>query len=168
MKQYLSYGAGVGSTALLCHMLDAIRSGGVEVVFCDHGTDWPKLMSMQIISKMFWKFKSLFLKVKINDSVGLYNYYYNHNAIPMYRYKICTDKGKIRPFNKYVKMPCEVFGGITWDERKRARPNKLKKVVNFYPLVEERIARDRAIKIIENTENNTGHMENKNRGKKSS
>lgn len=151
MKQYLSYGAGVGSTALLCHMFDDIKSGAVEVVFCDHGGDWPETYEYVEYIKKALKINITTLKVEINNSVGLYNYYYNHNSIPFYRYRICTDKGKIRPFNKYIYKPSKVYLGITWDERKRAQPNKLKKVVNCYPFVEARITRDRAIKIIENT-----------------
>lgn len=151
MKQYLSYGAGVGSTALLCHMLDDIRCSNVEVVFCDHGADWPETYEYVEYIKDALNIEITSLKVEIQGSVGLYNFYKDYKTIPFYRYKICTDKGKIRPFNKYAEMPCNIFLGITWDERKRAHPNKLKKAVNFYPFVEERINRDRAIKIIENT-----------------
>ena len=151
VKQYLSYGAGVGSTALLCYIIEGIKCGDVEVVFCDHGGDWPETYEYVEYIKDALNINITTLKVEINNSVGLYDYYYNHNSIPFYRYRICTDKGKIRPFNKYIDKPSKVYLGITWDERKRAQPNKLKKVVNCYPFVEERITRDRAIKIIENT-----------------
>jgi len=151
MKQYLSYGAGVGSTALLCYMIEGVRCGDVEVVFCDHGADWPETYEYVEYIKKALNINITSLKVEIQGSVGLYNFYKDYKTIPFYRYKICTDKGKIRPFNKYAEMPCSVFLGITWDERKRARPNKLKKVINCYPFVEKRITRDRAIKIIENT-----------------
>lgn len=151
MTKYLSYGAGVGSTALLCHMLDDIRCGAVEVVFCDHGADWPETYEYVEYIKKALSINITILKVEIQGSKGLYNFYKDYNTIPFYRYRICTDKAKIRPFNKYAKMPCNVFLGITWDERKRAKPNTLKKVVNCYPFVEERITRDKAIRIIKNT-----------------
>lgn len=130
-------------------MLDDIRCGNIEIVFCDHGGDWPETYEYVEYIKKSLDIKITILKVKINDSNGLYNYFYDHNAIPLHQYRICTDKGKIRPFNKYIEKPSEVFLGITWDERKRARPNKLKTLVNCYPFVEQRITRDRALKIIE-------------------
>ena len=149
MKQYLSYGAGVGSTALLCHMLNDIRCGAVEVVFCDHGADWPETYEYVDYIKTALDIDITTIKVQINGSNGLYNYFYDHNAIPLHQYRICTDKGKIRPFNKYVNKPCKVYLGITWDERKRANQNKLKTVLNCYPFVEQRITRGWALKIIE-------------------
>ena len=151
MRQYLSYGAGVGSTALLCHMLDDIRSGNVDVVFCDHGADWPETYDYVEYIQKTLKITITVLKVEIQGSKGLYNFYIDHNTIPFYRYRICTDKSKIRPFNKYIERPCNVFLGITWDERKRAKPNKTKTITSCYPFVEDRTTRDRAIRIIENT-----------------
>ena len=151
MRQYLSYGAGVGSTALLCHMLDDIRSGNVEVVFCDYGADWPETYDYVEYIQKTLKITITVLKVEIQGSKGLYNFYMDHNTIPFYRYRICTDKSKIRPFNKYIERPCNVFLGITWDERKRAKPNKTKTITSYYPFVEDRTTRDRAIRIIENT-----------------
>lgn len=151
MKQYLSYGAGVGSTALLCYMLDDIRRGAVDVVFCDHGADWPETYEYVKYIKDMLEIDIKSLSVEIQGSKGLYNFYMDHNTIPFYRYRICTDKSKIRPFNKYIERPCDVFLGITWDERKRAKPNKIKSIKSCYPFVEERITRDQAIKIIKST-----------------
>ena len=151
VKQYLSYGAGVGSTALLCYMLDDIRCGDIEVVFSDHGADWPETYEYVEYIKDALKINITILKTDIENKGNLYEYFYHYKIIPLFRYRICTYKGKIIPFNKFAEMPCNVFLGITWDERKRARPNKLKKVMNCYPFVEERITRDRAIKIIKNT-----------------
>jgi len=150
VKQYLSYGAGVGSTALLCHMLDDVRCGSVEVVFCDHGADWPETYEYVEYIRRTLNIKITVLKVEIQGSIGLYNYYKDYNTIPFYRYRICTDKSKIRPFNKYVERPCKVYLGITWDERKRAKLNKTKTIESLYPFVEEKINRDQSIKIIEN------------------
>jgi len=149
MIQYISYGAGVGSTALICHMIDEIKSGAVEVVFCDHGADWPETYEYVDYIKKALKIDITVLKVEIQGSVGLYNFYRDHNTIPFYRYRICTDKSKIRPFNRYIKRPCKIYLGITWDERKRAKPNQIKTVESCYPFVEEMINRDKAIQIIE-------------------
>lgn len=151
MKQYLSYGAGVGSTALLCHMLNDIRCGDVEAVFCDHGADWPETYEYVEYIKNVLEIDITVLKIEIQGSKGLYNFYKEHKLIPFYRYRICTDKSKIRPLTKYFDKPCDNHLGITWDERKRARPNPNKRITNKYQFVEERITRDRAIKIIEQT-----------------
>ncbi|HPI98137.1 MAG TPA: phosphoadenosine phosphosulfate reductase family protein, partial [Synergistales bacterium] len=40
MKTYLSYGGGVGSTALLLWMMD--KGWNFEAVFVNHGGDWPE------------------------------------------------------------------------------------------------------------------------------
>jgi len=149
--KYLSYGAGVGSTALICHMIDDIRNGSIEVIFCNHGADWPETYEYVEYIKEALGIEIKTIHVEIQGSKGLYNFYIDHNTIPLYRYRICTDKAKIRPFNKYIKRPCNVFLGITWDERKRAKPNKIKSIKNCYPFVEERITRDQSIKIIEDT-----------------
>lgn len=148
---YLSYGAGVGSTALVCHLLPKIKKSDIEVVFCDHGADWPETYEYVEYIKTSLDIKITILKVEIQGSMGLYNFYKNRKLIPFYRYRICTDKAKIRPLTKYFNTPCNNYMGITWDERKRVRPNNKKDITNCYPFVEERITRDRAIKIIEHT-----------------
>lgn len=130
-------------------MLEDIKAGVVEVVFCNHGADWPETYEYVDYIQELLNINITVLKVEIQGSKGLYNFYMDYNTIPFYRSRICTDKSKIRPFNKYVERPCKVFLGITWDEHKRAKPNTTKTIESCYPFVEKRINRDQAIKIIE-------------------
>lgn len=150
IKQYLSYGAGVGSTALLCYLLDEVKSGDIEVVFCDHGGDWPETYDYVNYIQQKLDINITVLKVDIEKKGGLYDYFHHYKMVPLFQYRICTDKGKIKPFNKYIERPCMNYLGITWDERRRARANRLKTVTNQYPFVEKRITRNAAIKIITN------------------
>ena len=148
MKEYLSYGAGVGSTALICHLLDEIKAGGIEIVFFDHGGDWPETYKYVEYIQQKLDIDITVLKVDIENKGGLYDYFYHYKMVPLFQYRICTGKGKIRPFNKYIERPCINYLGITWDERRRARANRLKTVENKYPLAENRITRNSAINII--------------------
>lgn len=148
MKKYLSYGAGVGSTGLICYMLDEIQAGDIEIVFSDHGGDWPETYEYVDYIQQKLDIKITTLKVNIEGKGNLYDYFYHYKTVPLYQYRICTDRGKITPFNKYIKRPCKNYLGITWDERKRGRLNKLKTVTNYYPLIEDKITRDDVIELI--------------------
>lgn len=148
MKEYLSYGAGVGSTGLICYLLDEIRAKKIEVVFCDHGCDWPETYEYVNYIQKELDVDITILKVNIENKGNLYDYFYHYKTVPLYQYRICTDKSKIRPFNKYIERPCKNYLGITYDEKKRANPNRLKTIENIYPFVEEHITRKSVIKFI--------------------
>lgn len=148
IKKYLSYGGGVGSTGLLCYLLPEVQSGEIEVVFCDHGGDYPETYEYVQYIQNELDIPITILKVDIEEKGNLYEYFQHYKMIPLYRWRICTYKSKIRPFNAYVQTPCISYLGITWDEKKRARPNKNKGIENYYPMVEKEITRDGAIKLI--------------------
>lgn len=150
IKHYLSYGAGVGSTALICYLLSQIKAKKVEVVFCDHGGDWPETYAYVDYIKKALNIEIMTIKVHIQKKQGLYDYFYSQNMVPLHRYRSCTDKGKIRPFHNYIEKPAGVSLGITWDERKRATSGHLRSVTNYYPLVDARITRTQAIELITN------------------
>ena len=116
MKEYLSYGGGVGSTGLLCYLLPRIRAGEIEVVFCDHGGDYPETYDYVEYIQKALGIDITVLKVDIEGKGNLYEYFQHYKMIPLYRWRICTDKSKIRPFTKYVETPCISHLGITWDE----------------------------------------------------
>lgn len=148
MREYLSYGGGVGSTGLLCYLLPRIRNGEIEVVFCDHGGDYPETYQYVKYIQEALGIHITVLKIDIEGKGNLYEYFKHYEMIPLYRWRICTVASKIKPFNKYVQTPCISYQGITWDERKRAKPNKNPDIENKYPMVEAELTREDAISLI--------------------
>jgi hypothetical protein len=146
LKKYISYGGGVGSTALICFLLDQIDN--YEIVFMNHGGDWPETYDYVKYIQQELGINITVLNVDIEKKGSLYEYFWFYQMVPLYRYRICTDKAKIRPFNAYANIPCTVSFGITWDEKKRCWQNKEKEITNVYPLVDTRISRDTGIKLI--------------------
>jgi len=145
MKTILSYGGGVGSTALLLLMKDKID----EAVFVNHGGDYPETYQfVEFISKKI--FPITIIKSNIEGFSNLYEYMWHKRIIPSYRYRWCTDKFKIRPITKYIKQKygkAIVLIGYTFDERKRIKPLR-NGLIYKYPLVEMKITREKAKEII--------------------
>ena len=151
MKEYLSYGGEVGSTGLLCYLLPRIRAGEIEVVFCDHGGDYPETYDYVEYIQKELNIDITVLKIDIGGHGNLYEWFTNYKMIPIYRWRVCTIESKIKPYSKYVETPCVSYQGITWDERKRARENKVSEIDNRFPMVDAELTRNDAIKLIEKT-----------------
>ena len=151
MNQYLSFGAGVNSVALMLLLLDQGRE--VETVFVNHGGDYPETYEYveylrdigytitEIIPQVSWKGKWS----------NIYDYFYHFKSIPFIQYRICTDKFKIRPFNKYIEKPAIVYIGYDKGEYKRITRQKTrapKGITYKYPLWEEGLTRQGCINYI--------------------
>jgi hypothetical protein len=141
MTEYLSYGGGVGSTALLVRQLKAIRTGDLEVIFVDHGGDYPETREYV---------KQIQQDLDINITVRrpketLYDYFFRKNIIPFRIRRDCTDKFKIQPMREYVDKRDEPQLGVTTDERWRVRRWTSEGILSHYPLVEGGIGRISAI-----------------------
>lgn len=146
MKQYLSYGAGVGSTGLICHIYDTIDQ--YEIIFVNHGGDYPETYDYLDYIKNALKIKITELKPNIEGESNLYNYLLSHDIAPNRRFKFCTDKAKIRTIRRYCERPFISLQGITFDERGRAIDSDVSYEILKYPLVDARINRRGAIKAI--------------------
>ena len=147
MKQYLSYGAGVGSTGLICHIYDQIDQ--YEIIFVNHGGDYPETYEYLDYIKNALKIKITELKPNIEGFSNLYQYLYAHDIAPNRVYRFCTDKAKIRTIRRYCEHPYLSLHGITFDERNRAIGSDRNYETIKYPLVEARIDRKGAIKLIQ-------------------
>jgi len=154
VKEYLSFGAGVDSTALMLLLLD--EKHVFETVFIDHGGDYPETYAY--VDYLLEKgYEITILKPSVIAKEvrydNIYDYFWHYKSVPFRNYRICTDKFKITTFNKYVEKPSIVYLGYDWSEYARARKPKTKspKSIEYqYPLIEKRINRTLCKKIIKN------------------
>ena len=152
MHEYLSFGAGVDSTALMLLLLNEGRE--FETVFIDHSGDYPETYEyVEYLKEKGYEITVLKPSViaKVVRYSTIYDYFWHYKSIPFRNYRICTDKFKIQTFNKFVEKPCIVYIGYDWSEFARAQKPKTKspKSIEYqYPLIEKRITRTQCKKII--------------------
>lgn len=146
MRNYLSLGMGTGSVALMLHMLD--KGMEFEAVFIDHGGDWPETYEYaEYLAAQGYKFTRLVPNVR--GYTNLYEFCVARGITPSIQHRWCTGDWKVAPFNRYVGRDCNIYLGITYDERHRAKPGKHPGNRWYhYPFVDERITRDGAIQLI--------------------
>jgi len=143
MRNYLSFGGGVNSVAMMLMLLD--QGVEFEAVFVNHGTDWPETyeyvdMFQEWLKKHGHK-QITVLKPYVRTIDGkifenLYDYYEYKKVFPMVMSRACTAQFKIRPIYRYVKTPCFMMIGIDKGEEKRAILSVHKGVENRFPLIE--------------------------------
>ena len=151
MLNYISYGGGVQSTAMVLMAIDGVIKKPDLVVFADTGTEMPETYAtVEKIAKLCEENQLEFVIVKNHsDSVkgmSLFDWYMEKKMVPIVGIKWCTSKFKIEPIRRYVKTLVDkskpkpwmcAWIGITSDESKRARHEsdvQFQKVE--YPLLE--------------------------------
>ncbi|HDH44777.1 MAG TPA: hypothetical protein ENG66_05235 [Thermococcus sp.] len=155
MEKYLSYGGGVNSTALLLLLTE--KGENFEVVFVDTGVEYPETYEYIEYLKTLG-FEITVLKPKVKGKNGkfydnLYEYCYDHKFLPSIYLRWCTYRFKLIPIWEYVKKPCIMYIGISYDERHRVLKKgyydkKAKGIKPVYPLVELKITRYDCLRII--------------------
>lgn len=150
MRNYLSFGGGVNSVAMMLYCLD--EGWDFEAVFVDHGTDWPETyeyldMFQEWLDKNTHK-QITVLTPDIEGFNNLYDYCYRWEMVPSFMGRWCTDKFKVRTIYKYVETPCFMLIGFDSGEAKRAKISSENGVENRYPLIEAEINREGCKKII--------------------
>ena len=145
MKNYLSFGGGVNSTA--CIVLKAQgRLNYAEAIYVDHGCDWPETRAyVQMLAKQF---PITILKPQVEGFSNLYGYASKYNMTPSRQRRWCTDKFKVRVIHNYVERPCFSLIGFSTEEEHRARISSENGIENRFPLLELEIDRDECVKII--------------------
>lgn len=154
-RQYLSFGAGVNSTALLLLLMD--RGENFETVFVNHGGDYPETYEyVEYLRAEGFEITELIPDYR--GSRTLYDYCWNHNIIPVTQFRWCTQYFKIVPYLEYVKpnLPCISFIGFDAGEKKRVERNRTHKIrykiehqiENRFPLFDMGIDRDSCIDLI--------------------
>ena len=146
MMLYLSYGAGVLSTALMLLLED--MGFEFETVFVDTGCEHPETYEYLNYLRSLG-YEITILKPNVQGFDNLYEYCKHYRAIPGNNIRWCTDKFKIRPLRKYIQTPAVLFIGIAYDEKHRAYNKPIKNgIVNSYPLIDYRITRKQCVEII--------------------
>lgn len=145
VKNYLSYGGGVNSTALLLWMID--EGIDFEAVFVDHGGDYPYTYDyVNYINKDVYPIT--ILKPDVEGFSTIEEYSLHYKILPTIRHRWCTDKFKVRPQLKYFERPCINYHGISFEERHRAKQSRNKGIDLKYPLIEKQLGRNDCIDII--------------------
>jgi len=149
MRNYLSFGGGVNSVAMMLMLLD--QGADFEAVFVNHETDWPEtyeyftMFQGWLVENGHRQITELKpqLNIKRSGEVfdSLYEYCWSREMVPSFMSRWCTDKFKIRALKKYVETPAFQYLGIDAGEAHRAKLNAFKGVENRFPLIEANINR---------------------------
>ena len=128
---YISWGAGVNSTAIIAlHLLGELQ-GKPEVVFADTGGELPETYRYidqvsDMLSAEGWKITRIhpmvFPELYSKRAAGkeLYHLLWEMKIVPSMKYRVCTSRYKIRPLRRYAHGRKKMLG-ICADELKRMR-----------------------------------------------
>jgi 3'-phosphoadenosine 5'-phosphosulfate sulfotransferase (PAPS reductase)/FAD synthetase len=150
MKEYISFGAGVGSTALMLHLLDQKKD--LEILFVDHETDLPE--TYEYVDYLKTKgYPITIIKPNYEGFSSLYEYCKFRKFLPSIYLRWCTYRFKLQPLWKSVEKPCIMNIGISFDERQRAfseyKGKQGKGIKIKYPLIERLLTRRDCLRIIQ-------------------
>lgn len=156
MRNYLSFGGGVNSVAMMLYILD--EGWDFEAVFVNHGTDWPETyeyldMFQEWLDKRGVKPVTVltpkYYRKKINKNYSnLYNYSYDFKMVPSMMSRWCTRLFKIVTIENYIQKPCFMLLGFDIGEINRADWSCTNGVENRFPLIEAEINRAGCTEII--------------------
>lgn len=148
-KNYLSFGGGVNSVALMLWLIE--HDIEFESVFADHGGDYPE--TYEYVDMLLAKgYVITVLKPRYNirgEERDLYGEYHEYMMCPGH-HRWCTSRYKVNPIKNYVSKPCFLFLGIAAEEAHRAKRNKEYEfgIVRDYPLIDHNINRQGCVEII--------------------
>jgi len=154
--RYLSFGAGVNTTALLLLYPEVYYD---EVIFADTGAELPKTYEyIDEYVKPFLKDIGIKFTVVRGNEKGmssLEEYCIYYKIVPSMQVRWCTEKFKLDPIAKYLKKtkkgdeyPIIALLGITYEEKDRIKESPYLWQVNEYPLVQRKLTRQDSIRII--------------------
>lgn len=122
-----------------------------EWIFCDTGSEKPETYEyMQYLEN-----KGYNITVMKSHLGAIYDYYYNKETIPSRQKRDCTSKFKIAPFREYIRntYPKDTLFDIAlffdYSELERMHDSNVSYARNIFPLIENKITRDRCVKIIQ-------------------
>ncbi len=145
MREYLSHGMGVNSTALMLLLLDEGRK--FESVFVDTGCEYPETYEyLEYLKNQGYEITVI--KANEDGFSNLYDYLYHYRIIPSRTQRLCTSKFKVKPFYNYVKKPCIVYISYDFNERKRRYIQPQDGIQHLSPLIERHITRQMCKEII--------------------
>lgn len=147
IKNYLSHGGGVDSTAQMILMIN--NNIEFESVFVNHGGDYPETYKyIEYLNDNGYKITTI--KPDYYGHNTIESWCLEKKVIPTQKGKVCAHRFKIEPIQEYVANPCFMYIGFNIDEYKRTYNQKLHKgIINRYYLIEQNIGRNQCVKIIE-------------------
>ena len=149
-KNYLSFGGGVNSVALMLWLLD--HNIKFEAVFADHGGDYPETYEYvdMLLSKGYEITVLKTTKKAHGKDLNLYDFCHEYKMCPGIRFRWCTSMFKVEPLIKHQEKPCFVFLGIGYEERHRAKRKAEyhEGIIKDYPLIDHNINRQGCVEII--------------------
>lgn len=148
MKDYLSYGGGVDSTALMLY-LKYVEKISFEAIFVDTGCEKPETIDyVKMINTKVHPVTTLI--PNFEGSQSLYDHCKKKNIIPSMCNRWCTGKAKISTMRKYMERPCNVHIGIGWYEKERIAEKTFPKgITPKYILEREGYTRQDCISLIQ-------------------
>jgi hypothetical protein len=139
MKNYLSFGGGVNSVAmlLLFHELEIEH----EAVYT-WMPDWPETHEyLLLLESKGYSVTVIFPKAR--GHWNLYNYLWDKKIRPVtIRGRRCTFGFKVATLHKYFQKPCFAHIAIDLDESHRAKMRYTDGIENRFPLLEHGMSRD--------------------------
>jgi len=148
MRNYLSFGGGVNSVAMMLLLLDeGVKFEAVYVWM----PDWPETHEyLMMLEERGYPITVITggETVKGIKEGNLYEYAWLQRMMPYRHPRWCTVKFKIKPLMKYQKPPAFVNLGISMDESHRAKMSSINGIENRFPLIEREIDRNGCIEII--------------------
>lgn len=145
MKEYLSFGAGVNSTALMLLLLDEGRD--FESVYIDPGTEWPETYEFLDYLKT-QGYEYTWIKPIVEGETNLYDYLVKWKILPSVFVRCCTAKFKTEPFYNYIEKPAIVYIGYDFGEHSRRHVSDKVDIEYRFPLVDKKITRTQCKEII--------------------
>jgi len=149
--EYISYGGGVQSTAMVLMAIDGKIKKPDLVVFADTGSEMPLTYETVERIAVICEENNLpfFITAASSGSTQgykLHEWYMNRGTLPMVGVRFCTSKFKIDPVRAFVKTKVDqtkpkpwmnAWLGITSDEKRRATGiSHVKYQIISYPLLE--------------------------------
>lgn len=156
MDKYISFSGGVESTTMCI-----LYGKGAKAIWCDTG--WEHAEMYDRINECEAALKKIhggdFEIIRIKPSVtalgekvdALWKYIKKMKYMPTKLSRYCTDRFKIQPIEKFLKVAgeCELMIGFNADETERTgNLEKLKNVKYTYPLIESDFSRDMCVDIL--------------------
>jgi len=148
MKNYLSFGGGVNSVAMMLLLLDeGVEFEAVYVWM----PDWPETHEyLMMLEDKGYPITVIFPRVKGKGQIftNLYNYSWEHKMFPVRHPRWCTVKFKVTTLNNYFTKPSFILLGIDAGESHRAALSSVDGIENRYPLIERELTRKHCVDII--------------------
>ena len=136
MNEFLSYGAGEHSTALLVLLKPQL------VVFADTGDEEPETYTfLERQAKPFVSgYGGQFVTVRNANWSSLKEMAFHDRIVPARTHRWCSDKFKVRPIRRYLEenslLPIVQHIGFDANEAHRAKPSGRDDIVNRWVLIE--------------------------------